>query len=226
MLNSTRRSEWLSITLICLLLVGAALAGYTIPVEAPATEPITLKIVTTQNPGPGYYGAYYPIIQAIIPELAKINITLEWQTIPNEYNWYYFIWEDPSLPTGAEGGWDFTTCEWWLNPTSYIWMDELVYSWNVPPNGYNIMSWNNSKIDYLWNKAQTQLPDQVDAHRQYMWLWQEEVMHDPPVIPLYYADQLTARSAFVDGFDEVAWVYDMSHLDINETIFNGPAIPQ
>lgn len=224
MLNSTRRSEYFSMMLICLLLAGAILAGSTIPVEAPATEPITLKIVTTQNPGPGYYGAYYPIIQAIIPELAKINITLEWQTIPNEYNWYYFIWEDNWNKTGSQGGWDFTTCEWWLNPTSYIWMDELVYSWNTPPKGYNIMSWNNSKTDYLWNKAQTTLDP--TTHNQYMWLWQEEVMHNPPVIPLYYADQMTARSAFVDGFDEVAWVYDLSHLDINETIFNSPAIPQ
>jgi ABC-type transport system substrate-binding protein len=223
-LDSIKRPKTFSMMFICLLLLAAVLAGSPMPVEAPVTEPITMHIVTTQNEGPGYYGAYYPIIQAIIPELAKINITLVWDTIPNEYNWYKFIWENNWNKTGSEGGWDFTTCEWWLNPTSYIWMDELVYSWNNPPRGYNIMSWNNSKTDYLWQKAQTTLDPNV--HKQYMWLWQEEVMHDPPVIPMYYADQWTARGAYVDGFDEVAWMYDISHLDINETIFNSPAIPQ
>jgi len=218
----------LSITLISMLLVSVFVTGAMVsPVKAQA--PIIMWIVTTTQPGPGYYGGYHDIVKLLQIEFAKIGIDLKWAQY-DIYTWEKEIWEeptwdqngtcwgDPNTHSIGKDGWDFTIFEWWLNPCSYIWLDEQAYSWATIPTGWNIESYNDTRIDYLWQKAQTTLDPA--KHKQYMWKCQEEWMHNPECIPIYYADTYTARASYVDNYDETSWLYDLSQFDINEAKFD------
>jgi ABC-type transport system substrate-binding protein len=220
--------KFFSVTLISMLLVSVFVAGAMVsPVKAPAN--IIMWIVTTTNPGPGYYGGYHDIVALLQTEFAKIGITLKWAQYSPD-TWEAEIWEaptwnkngtaygDPNTHSIGKDGWDFTIFEWWVNPSSYIWIDEQVYSWATPPTGWNIESYNDTRMDYLWQKAQTTLDSAT--HQTYMWKWQEEWMHNPECIPIYYADTYTARAAYVDNYDETSWLYDLSQFDINEAKFD------
>lgn len=220
----------LSASLAAMLLVSAFSTGLISPAKAPT--PITLWMVLNSDPGPGYYGGYHNIAAKIVTEFAKIGITVN-RVYYDAGDWESIVWGDQWNRTGdydGDGvhtlgidGWDLTIFEWWLNPSSYIWLDEMAYSWGTPPTGWNIMSWNDTTADLLYQKAQTVTgtPAQKAAkHMQYMKLWQEEFMHNPPTIPIYYGNQYTARASYLDGWDDVAWLYDLSQLDINETKFN------
>jgi len=219
-----------STALISLLLVGVFAAGLIAPI-APVKAPtdVILWLVSTNDPGPGYYGGYHDIVPLLQTEFEKIGIDLRWENSYDAFTWEDVVWDitwdrngtydgDPSSHTYGEDGWDLALFEWWENPTSYIWGDELVYSWGTPPTGWNIMSWNDTKADYFWQMAATTLD--TTTHNKWMWKWQEEAMHNPPTIPIYYAEQMTARASYLDGWDDVAWLYDLSQLDINETKFN------
>jgi ABC-type transport system substrate-binding protein len=189
-------------------------------------------MVLNEDPGPGYYGGYHNIAAKIVTEFAKIGITVN-RVYYDAGDWESIIWGDEWNRTGdydGDGvhemgvdGWDLTIFEWWLNPSSYIWLDEMAYSWGTPPTGWNIMSWNDTTADLLYQKAQTVTgtPAQKAAkHMQYMKLWQEEFMHNPPVIPIYYGNTYSAQASYLNNWDDVAWLYDLSQLDINETKFN------
>jgi ABC-type transport system substrate-binding protein len=220
----------LSAALISVLLVSAFSTGLIFPAKAPT--PITLWMILNDDPGPGYYGGYHNIAAKLVTEFAKIGVTVE-RVYYDAGDWESIIWGDQWNRTGdydGDGvhelgvdGWDLTIFEWWLNPSSYIWLDEMAYSWGTPPTGWNIMSWNDTTADLLYQKAQTVTgtPAQKAAkHMTYMKLWQDEFMHNPPVIPIYYGNQYTARASYLDNWDDVAWLYDLSQLDINETKFN------
>jgi ABC-type transport system substrate-binding protein len=182
-------------------------------------------MVVNNTSGPGYYGGYLPIREAIktsLLEVLNINVVI----VPyDSATWESIIWTLPKCYQngsagrgGGKDGWDMTIFEWWVNPSNYLWIDEMAYSYNLIPQGWNIMSYNDSRADILYNKAQTTLDPA--KHKTYMYKWQEQWMHNPPAIPLYYADTYTARSSWVNNYDETSWLYDLSQLDINETKFN------
>ncbi len=217
-----------------MLLAGVLAAGQIQPVKAQTD--VILWIVTTNDPGPGYYGGYHDIVSLLQTEFAKIGIDLRWEASYDAFTWEDVVWDitwdrngthdgDPSSHQYGVDGWDLAIFEWWENPTSYIWGDELVYSWGTPPTGWNIMSWNDTKADYFWQKGAIELDPTM--HNRWMWKWQEEAMHNPPTIPVYAGDQMTARASYLDNWDDVAWLYDLSQLDINETKFNivAPTVP-
>jgi ABC-type transport system substrate-binding protein len=199
------------------------------PAKAPYPV-VDLWFVGNPDDVPGYYGGYTSIISLIKPELLNLlNINLH-EYRPDSATWEYTIWYLPTCyqngsypPGNGKAGWDMTMFEWWVNPSNYLWIDEMAYSYNTLPQGWNIMSYNDSRADVLYNRAQTTL-DPV-KHKQYMWKWQEEWMSNPPSLPIYYEDTYTARSAFVDNYDETSWLYDLSLLDINETKFAEVATP-
>jgi ABC-type transport system substrate-binding protein len=200
-----------------------------LPAKAPFPS-ITLYMVVSSETGPGYYGGYAPIRTLIKNSLLEVlNINVE--IVPYDpYTWESIIWYLPTVyqngsypPGNGKAGWDMTIFEWWVNPSNYLWIDEMAYSDNLIPQGWNIMSYNDSRNDKLYNLAQTTL-DPV-KHKAYMDKWQEQWMHNPPCIPLYYADTYTARSSWVENYDETSWLYDLSQLDVNETTFNLYAPP-
>ena len=167
------------------------------------------------------------LIENSLREVLNIDVQ---ENRPDQATWEYIIWYLPKCyQTGDFGqgrgrdGWDMTIFEWWVNPNNYLWIDEMAYSDNLLPQGWNIMSYNDSRADVLYNRAQTTLDSA--KHKQYMWKWQEEWMSNPPVLPLYYEDTYTARSSYVDNYDETSWLYDISQLDINETKFYEVAPP-
>jgi len=211
-----------------MLLVSVFVTGAIIsPVKA--QQDIILWIVTTTDTGPGYYGGYHDIVRLLQLSFKEIGIDLRWQQY-EPYTWEKVIWEEPTWKRNGShdgdprthklntDGWDLTLFEWWVNPSSYIWVDEMAYSWATPPTGWNIMSYNNTRADIIYKKAQATLDPA--RHRQYMLKWQEEWMHNPEVIPIYYADTYTARASFIDNYDETSWLYDISQLDINEAKFD------
>jgi ABC-type transport system substrate-binding protein len=214
-----------------MLLASVLAAGQIQPVKA--QTPIILWIPTTNDPGPGYYGGYHDVVALLQIEFAKIGIDLRWDSSYDLFMWEDIVWDDPTW--GRNGtydgdfsshqygvdGWDLAIFEWWMNPTSYIWGDELVYSWGTPDTGWNIMSWNDTKADYFYQQGATTLDP--TTHNRWMWKWQEEAMHNPPNIPIYYADTMTAHASYLDGYDSTAWHYDLSQLDIDETTFNAVA---
>jgi len=56
--------------------------------------------------------------------------------------------------------------------------------------------------------------------RNYLWAFQEEWMHDPPVAEIYYPRILEAMAPYLLGYDSGGvWWYDVKHLDINVTEF-------
>jgi ABC-type transport system substrate-binding protein len=208
-----------------MLLASAFVTGLDVlPAKAPYPS-ITLYMVANTANGPGYYGGYVPIRDAIKTHLLDVlNIDMQIVTY-DPTAWESIIWALPKCYQngsagrgGGKDGWDLSIFEWWVNPNNYLWIDEMAYSKNLLPNGWNIMSYNDSRADTLYNKAQTTLDPA--KHKTYMWKWQEEWMHNPPSLPLYYEDTYTARSSWVDNYDETSWLYDLSQLDINETKFN------
>lgn len=212
------------------MLVSAFLMGFSVlPAKAPFPS-ITLYMVVSNETGPGYYGGYAPLRTLIKNSLLDVlNINVE--IVPYDpYTWESIIWYLPTCyqtgdhpPGNGKAGWDMTIFEWWVNPSNYLWIDEMAYSYNLIPQGWNIMSYNDSRNDKLYNLAQTTL-DPV-KHKTYMEKWQEQWMHNPPCIPLYYADTYTARSSWVENYDETSWLYDLSQLDVNETTFSLYAPP-
>ncbi len=174
----------------------------------------------------------HDILSLIQAELTKIGIDLR-VAVYEVWMWEDIVWDeptwgrngtydgDPSTHQYGVDGWDFFIYPWRQNPTSYIWLDSLVYSWATPPTGWNIMSWNDTGADHFYQKASTTLDS--TTHRRWMGKWQEEVMHNPPVAVMYYADVMTARASYLDGYDNTAWLYDLSQLDINEATFDAVA---
>ncbi len=214
-----------SVALISVFLAGGLVTGLNIPSAKAQYPSVTLYMVVNNTYGPGYYGGYVPIRDLIKTSLLDVlNINVE--IVPyDSVQWESIIWTLPKCyQNGSAGrgegkdGWDLTIFEWWVNPSNYLWIDEMAYSYNLLPQGWNIMSYNDSRADTLYNKAQTTL--NPAAHKAYMDKWQEQWMHNPPSIPLYYEDTYTARSSWVENYDETSWLYDLSQLDINETTFD------
>lgn len=131
------------------------------------------------------YG-YHEIAWAIKWELAKIKIgvEIEYRTAQQiaDTVWSYF-WNIPWNESITQG-WDMT---WYEFSGSFDDLGSHYLASATPPNGYNIMGWNNKKADDWYIKAQTTL-DPV-ARKNYMDQWQTVYMHDPPAAVLYYPTQ-------------------------------------
>ncbi len=175
---------------------------------------ITMHATVTTNPYWGYYGGYHDVWQAIKTELAKIGINLEINYY-DDFTWYDRVWDTGWNKTWAEGGWDMTTLEWWLQPHAMEpWFSSMCLSDLQPPEGYNIFPWNNTKADILLTKA----IEEFDAERRkaYIWKWQEVFMQDPPWINMWYPKIYDVNGMWLDGYDPAAcWWYDITNMSLN-----------
>jgi len=205
-------------------MLASAFAGSKLITVEAQTYYFTIEATVTTNPYWGDFGGYHDIWAAIQPELAKIGIEL---TIEfwDDFTWWEQVWGEGWNHTGntplPPGGWDLTLTECWMMPTGLLGREPLVYSWLTPwppPEGYNIFPWLDEEADrLLWRGMHT-----LDAaeRKSYLWAWQEEFMHNPPMVNLYYPRLFEATAPWVMGWDAVVRFRDVAHLAINETLFN------
>ena len=218
------------VILTCLMLTGAIAGSSLVTVQA-NPDHFTLYALLTEDPYWGYYGGYHDLVYTVRDELTNIGINLDVR-IYDAYTRWDIMWEEGWNVSGYDApppdGWDISTGEWWIWPTGFLWLEAVVYGWMTPvdigvewhdhQDGYNIMPWVNEKADdYLWKGMHT-----FDAsdRQKYLWDWQEEFMHDPPMIPVYYGRSYHVQSAWLEGYDPVAWFVDESHMAINDTLFD------
>jgi ABC-type transport system substrate-binding protein len=211
------------ISLICLMLASAFAGSELITLKAASSPYFSIEACVTDDPYWGPYGGYHDIWFAIQHELAKINITLTIE-YNDMYGWWRKVWEDSWNYSGDFGpppyGWDVTLLEWWLQPHAIEpWFASMILNNQTPiEGGLNIHPWMNKRADTLVLKGLTSFD--AATRKNYLWGWQEEWMHDPPIAEIYYPRLYEARASYVLGYDPTGcrW-HDVKHLDINETEF-------
>jgi len=57
----------------------------------------------------------------------------------------------------------------------------------------------------------------VGTRKAYADAWQEELMHNPPIINIYYPHTYHVRGLYIEGYDPTVWWYDTSQLFLNQT---------
>ncbi len=224
----------MKVTLVCAVLISALL-GSSLLRKGAGLPPIYFSIEATVCPDPhfGYYGGYHAIWDAIKPELREIGIDLIKEIQDDDLVWWDQVWEMGWNLTGDNtyppGGWDVTMLEWWLQPHAVEpWFAAMVLSDQTPyEDGFNIHPWLNERADeYLLLGLQTY---DAEARKYYLWKFQEEFMHDPPIAEIYYPRIYEIIASYLMGYDSSgSWWYDVKHLDINETKFEevvGPLAP-
>jgi len=183
----------------------------------------TLWAVLNPNRYWGLYGGYHDIwFHKLQPEFANIGINLQIYIESGWYPWERGVWlflSEPRLgghpPGKPPGRWDLTSLEWRLHPQGMLGMDGLILSKNIPPYGSNVFPYLNRKSDSLYGKMQTSFD--AEMRQRYAWAWQEELMHNPPMINMYYPHFYHVRSRYIQGYDPTVGWYDLSHLRINVT---------
>jgi len=211
-------------------MLSSLIASAIVTVQA-QEQPIILWAVVTSDPYWGGWGGYHDILYEIMEEFAKLSPRIDLKIdMYDSYTVWDIVWDekwnvsgDPD-GNGIRDGWDLNAGHWWLMPTGYLWLDCLVYSSMTPPQGgYNIMPWMNERADQLYHSAMTEI-DPV-KHKQHMWDWQELFMHDPPAIVMYYPEVMTAEAAYIEGWDPIAWFYDIRQMSVNTAVFDAVATP-
>jgi len=198
------------VTLSCLMLITAfATTGIT---TVKADSPIVLHLVQDSTDWEGYH----TIGHSIKEELAKIGITVELDyredqvladTIGPYGNYWNVTWDD------APGyGWDIQFREFWGMPTSLLWWPAMYSAAGMPPYGWQIMSWNNTKADSLLDLQFGEF--NPVKRRQLMLLYQQQWVHDTPGPVLYspefiqVVDKRFQTPWGTPGWEEAAWWYD------------------
>jgi len=202
------------VALSCVMLVSAFAGSGVVTVQAEEYY-FTLHATVTANPYYGYYGGYHAVWAAIQNACAQIGINIEINEY-SEFDWWDRVWETGWDKPWEGGGWDLFINEWWMMPTGLFRMEPLVYSWLAPPEGYNIFPWLDETADeLLWKGMHT-----FDAMERkiYLWLWQEEFMHNPPMANLYYPRVPEITAAWLEGWDPIVRFRDISHLTLNSSM--------
>ncbi len=211
---------FISVTLISLVLGSALVANYVGTVQAQAS--LTFYAKLCPDPYWGYYGGYHDIWYTMKDELAKIGIDINITILPNKYSLWYLMCDVNSYDwikpiTAGYWGWDLTILEWWLMPTGMLWNDGIVYGIDpcgLPPYGFNDWAYLNERSDWLYWMAQHTLD--AETRKIYMDEWQKEIMHTNPMfINVYFPHIYHMRGKYVKGYDETAWWYDSTHLDVD-----------
>jgi len=219
--NSKLNKTLISVTLAFVILTSALAASYVIT-PAKAQPHFTLWAVLNVDPYYGYYGGYHDIFYKLEIELDKIGIDLEIDILPDLYSLWELMWS-PSVPEGGQtaghppqGGWDITAMEWWMHPQGMLWMDAIILSQNVvngPAGGVNIFPYLSYENDELYWKMQTTYD--VNARKAYADEWQEYLMHNPPIINMYYPNTYDVVGKYIEGYEGTCWFYDLSHMNLN-----------
>jgi ABC-type transport system substrate-binding protein len=173
------------VTLSCLMLITAYIASVLVTAEAsnPNQGTLTMHLVLDCVD----YDGQHAIALSLQTELAKIGITLlldyrddaMYEDTIGPYGTHWNItWDDaPGL------GWDMQFWEFWGMPASLLWWPAMYSAAGMPPYGWQIMSWNNTKADSLLDLQFGEF--NPVKRRQLMLLYQQEWIHDTPGPVLY-----------------------------------------
>jgi len=217
-LQSKFNSALISIALAFTLLISALAASYVVPARA---QPITLNAVLSPDPFWGYYGGYWDMWYSMQPEFAKIGIDLQLHFVGDMYDVWELMW-GPGVPEGGqEGGypphgWDTIMMEWWIQPQGMLWNDGIILSKNLingPLSGYNPFPYLSRASDEFYWGMQTSFD--IGTRKAYADAWQVELMHNPPVVNVYYPNIYNIRGAYFEGFDTYVWEQDIRNARIN-----------
>jgi ABC-type transport system substrate-binding protein len=216
------------VTLACLIIAISFLENRSRPVAAstPPEEPyFTLHAIL--SPYPGWWLPrdieYLDIWIEIQPELAKIGIDLQLHYLSDMYDVWELLWS-PHVPEGGQEpgapmlGWDTAMQEWRLQPQGMLWMDKIILSKNLingPEGGSNTFPYLNRESDSFYWMMQTNFD--VATRKAYADAWQAELMHNPPIINIFYPHTYHVRGRYIEGYDPTVWWYDTSHLRLNLT---------
>ncbi len=171
----------------------------------------------------GYYGGYWDIWYTLQPEFAKIGIDLQLHFESDIIISWEILWS-PYVPEGGQPGgsppegWDTIMQEWWLQPQGMSWMDKIILSKNLingPESGSNTFPYLSRESDYFYWMMQTSFD--ANTRKAYADAWQEELMHNPPIINIYYPHIYHVRGRYIEGYDPTVWWYDLSHMSLNLT---------
>jgi len=197
-----------------LTLISAIVTSRLIKVEAsnPNQGSLTMHLVLVT---PEYDGEH-AIADSLQTELAKIGITLlidyrdpeTYTATIGPYSTHWNItWDSaPNL------GWDLQFWEFWGMPTSLRWWPWMYSAAGMPSDGWQIMSWNNTKADALLEQQFEEFDPA--KRRQLMLLYQNEWIHDTPGPVLYspefiqVVDKRFQTPWGTPGWEDAAWWYD------------------
>ena len=121
--------------------------------------------------------------------LAAIGVTATIETFDNGTYW-------DMLGAGIREGTGFMSVSW--GETSFFWLDQVIASSAIPPNGFNAGHYDNPEIDVLLGKARA-APSE-DAMVGYLHQVQRIIADDMAFIPYYTPIAIYAMRPNVAGF--------------------------
>jgi len=180
---------------------------------------MTWYVPRSPDPYWGYYGGYWAIWDELGPELAKIGIDLQIIQLSDIYAIWELMWSRGVPEGGQQGGsngWDLVMQEWWLYPQGMRWMDGIILSKNLMNGelaGYNPFPYLSEASDEFYWMMQTSFD--VATRKAYADAWQEELMHNPPVINIYYPHIYELRAAYFKGYNSIVRTNDVRYVHID-----------
>ncbi|RLI42017.1 hypothetical protein DRO69_10905, partial [Candidatus Bathyarchaeota archaeon] len=216
--------KYISATL-ALIMLGSALAASNV-LPAHAQPHFTLWAVVSPDPSLGYYGGYWDVWYSIQPEWAKIGVDLQLYFLADYDDVIVpFYWVIGDMPEGGQpggeppGAWDLTMMQWWLQPQGMLWQDSIILAKNIingPMGGWNIFPYLSQKSDEFYWRMQTSFD--ANTRKAYADAWQVELMHNPPIINIYYPHVYAVHGSYFQGYDPYVWECQPSHIRINRTL--------
>ncbi|GAA3953097.1 ABC transporter substrate-binding protein [Allohahella marinimesophila] len=121
--------------------------------------------------------------------LSKIGIEASIESFDNGTYW-------DMLGSGIREGTGFMSVSW--GETSFFWLDQVIASDAIPPNGFNAGYYDNPKIDELL--AQARSAKNEDAMVEHLHEIQQTIADDMAFIPYYTPIAIYAMRPNVSGF--------------------------
>jgi len=204
---TVRREKWIIVTLTCMILAGLPLMD-TVTVQAPDWL-FTINLVVAYEDAP-----HWDMASAFKTELAKLGINVELRYM-DAGTYYDVVWDTGWNKTWDQGGWDMDLSTFMWLPTDLVWFEGCYSAAGHPPYGWNYFGWQNEKADWLLRKCMSTVDPEL--RKDYIWMWQDEFMHDPPHATVFYPTYYEIVDADLEGWDFIRWWYDTDDLKLAGT---------
>ncbi len=199
-----QKRKWTLVTLTCMMLASLPLMNI-VTQTVQAQEPLfTINLIVAFESAP-----YWDLASAFKAELAKLNINVELRYM-DAGTYYDVVWDTGWNLTWDQGGWDMDLSTFWWMPTDLVWFEGCYSEAGQPPRGWNYFGWQNEKADALLRLGMSTIDPEL--RKNYLWMWQEEFMHDLPHATVFYPTYYEIVDADLEGWDLVRWWYDTDDL--------------
>jgi len=142
-------------------------------------------------------------------ELAKLNINVELRYM-DAGTYYDVVWDTGWNLTWDQGGWDMDLSTFYWMPTDLVWFEGCYSEAGQPPRGWNYFGWENEKADGLLRQGMSTIDPNL--RKNYLGMWQEEFMRDPPHATMFYPTYYEIVDADLEGWDWIRWFWDTDYL--------------